>query len=62
MPVYFDGLGSVTAYNTVTARSRVDGQLMNVYFTEGQFVNASDLLAEIDPRPFEVQLEQARKG
>ncbi len=59
MPVYLDGLGNVTAFLAVTVRTRVDGQLMNVYFREGQFVNSGDLLAEIDPRPFQVQLEQA---
>jgi multidrug efflux system membrane fusion protein len=60
LPVYFNGLGTVTAFNTVTVRSRVDGQLINVSFTEGQFVHEGALLAEIDPRPFQVQLEQAQ--
>jgi len=59
LPVYFNGLGTVTAYNTVTIRSRVDGQLVSVAFKEGQFVHEGDLLAQIDPRPFQVQLEQA---
>ncbi|HTF45261.1 MAG TPA: MdtA/MuxA family multidrug efflux RND transporter periplasmic adaptor subunit [Terriglobales bacterium] len=59
LPVYFNGLGTVTAFNTVTIHSRVDGQLVNVAFKEGQFVHQGDLLVEIDPRPFQVQLEQA---
>jgi multidrug efflux system membrane fusion protein len=57
--VYLTGLGTATALNTVTVRSRVDGQLINVAFREGQFVREGDPLAQIDPRPFQVQLIQA---
>ena len=60
LPVYFNGLGTVNAFNTVTVHSRVDGQIIKVNFTEGQFVHEGDALVEIDPRPFQVQLEQAQ--
>ena len=57
--VYFQALGTVTPPRTVTVRSRVDGELTALHFTEGQRVREGDLLAEIDPRPFEVQKAQA---
>ena len=59
MAVYITGLGTVTPVYTVTVRTRVDGQLMEVLFREGQMVERGDVLATIDPRPFEVQLTQA---
>jgi multidrug efflux system membrane fusion protein len=58
--VYLNALGNVTARNTVTVRPRVDGQLLHVQFQEGQLVKAGEMLAQIDPAPFDVQLTQAQ--
>ena len=57
-PVVLSSLGTVQAYNTVLVRTRVDGQIMKLHFDEGQIVQAGDLLAEIDPRPFKAALDQ----
>jgi membrane fusion protein, multidrug efflux system len=59
-PVYLESLGQAQAYNTVTVRTRVDGQVMKIAFVEGQIVRAGDLLAQIDPRPFQATLDQAK--
>jgi len=59
MPIYLTELGTVTAYNTVTIKSRVDGQLIRVNVTEGQTVHQGQLLAEIDPAPYQAALAQA---
>jgi multidrug efflux system membrane fusion protein len=59
-PVYLTGLGTVQAFNTVLVRSRVDGQIDKIAFTEGHLVKQGDLLAEIDPRPYRAVLDQAK--
>ena len=59
IPVYFTGLGTITPIYTVDVKSRVDGELMRIYFKEGDLVHKGDPLIEIDPRPFQVQLTQA---
>jgi membrane fusion protein, multidrug efflux system len=58
VPVYLQGLGSVEAFNTVVVKSRLDGQLVEIHFKEGQEVHRGDLLAVVDPRPYEVALHQ----
>ena len=58
-PIIIRGLGSVQAFNTVTVKSRVDGQITQVAFQEGQYVHAGDLLMQIDPRPYQAQVGQA---
>ncbi len=59
LDIYLKGLGTVTAFNTVTVRSRVQGEIVSVQFKEGEQVKAGDLLAQIDPRSFQVSLSQA---
>ncbi|MGX4772494.1 efflux RND transporter periplasmic adaptor subunit [Bradyrhizobium guangdongense] len=59
-PVYLTGLGTVQGFNTVQVRTRVDGQIDKIAFTEGQMVKQGDLLVEIDPRPFQAALDQAK--
>src|SRR5580658_1286035 len=60
VPVYLNGLGNVSGFYTATVKSRVDGQLMKVNFNEGDLVKEGQVLIEIDPRPYQVQLEQAQ--
>src|SRR5580698_2374214 len=57
---YLSAIGAVTAFNTVTVKTRVDGQIINVAFKEGQTVHKGDLLVEIDPRPYQAALDQAQ--
>jgi multidrug efflux system membrane fusion protein len=58
VPIYLRGIGTVIAYNTDIVRSQIQGQLTQITFTEGQTVKAGDLLAQIDPRPYQAQIEQ----
>lgn len=59
-PVYLQGLGTVQGFNTVVVRTRVDGQVDKIAFKEGQLVKQGDLIAQIDPRPFQATLDQAK--
>jgi multidrug efflux system membrane fusion protein len=58
-PIYLDSLGEVRAWNTITVRSRVDGEILKIGFDEGQFVKQGDLLVQVDPRPYQAALDQA---
>jgi multidrug efflux system membrane fusion protein len=58
VPIYLTGVGTVIAYNTVVVHSQIQGQVVSINFTEGQTVHAGDLLAQIDPRPYQAQLDQ----
>ncbi len=58
VPIYLTGVGTVIAYNTVAVRSQIQGQIVSINFTEGQTVHIGDLLAQIDPRPYQAQLDQ----
>src|ERR1700680_3631649 len=58
VPIYLTGVGTVIAYNTVVVRSQIQGQLVSINFTEGQAVHTGDLLAHIDPGPYQAQLDQ----
>ena len=58
VPIYLTGVGTVIAYNTDVVRAQIQGQIISINFTEGQTVHAGDLLAQIDPRPYEALIEQ----
>ena len=58
VPIYLTGVGTVIAYNTVTIRSQIQGQVVSINFTEGQAVHNGDLLAQIDPRHYQAQIDQ----
>src|SRR5271169_635603 len=58
VPIYLSGVGTVIAYNTVVVRAQIQGQIISINFTEGQTVHAGDLLAQIDPRPYQAQIDQ----
>src|ERR1700731_4908319 len=58
VPIYLSGVGTVIAYNTVVVRAQIQGQITSINFTEGQTVHAGDLLAQIDPRPYQALIDQ----
>src|SRR5580698_2512128 len=58
VPIYLSGVGTVIAYNTDIVRAQIQGQIISINFTEGQSVHAGDLLAQIDPRPYQALIEQ----
>ena len=58
VPIYLTGVGTVIAYNTVVVHSQIQGQIVSINFTEGQTVHTGDLLAQIDPRPYQAQIDQ----
>jgi len=58
VPIYLSGVGTVIAYNTDVVRAQIQGQIMSINFTEGQTVHAGDLLAQIDPRPYQALIDQ----
>src|SRR5947207_4827316 len=58
VPIYLSGVGTVIAYNTTVVRSQIQGQIVSINFTEGQPVHSGDLLAQIDPRPYQAQIDQ----
>src|SRR6202453_849304 len=58
VPIYLTGVGTVIAFNTDIVRAQIQGQIISINFTEGQHVHAGDLLARIDPRPYQAQIEQ----
>src|ERR1700738_1986709 len=58
VPIYLNGVGTVIAYNTVVVRAQIQGQITSINFTEGQQVHAGDLLAQIDPRPYQALIDQ----
>src|SRR6266480_3427429 len=58
VPIYLTGVGTVIAFNTDVVRAQIQGQILSINFTEGQTVHAGDLLAQIDPRPYQAQIDQ----
>src|SRR6202142_3222728 len=58
VPIYLSGVGTVVAYNTDVVRAQIQGQIISINFTEGQAVHAGDLLAQIDPRPYQAMIDQ----